>query len=64
MSRRLDTDSIIQEIELIEIHAQNFFFSIVAFKFHGNHPFDRLLKKTLKGISRYIFRKQLLGKLL
>ena len=61
---RFYTDSIIQEVELIEIHRQNFFFRIVTFQFHGNHPFDRLLQQTLDGIACHFFRKQLFCQLL
>ena len=64
MRSRLNTDSIIQEIKLIEVHTQNFLFGVITLKFYGNHPLNRFLEKTLESISRHILRKQLLGKLL
>ena len=64
MCSSFNTNRIIQEIKLIEIHTQYFLFGVVTLKLHRNHPFNRFLEKTLQCISRHFFRKQLFGKLL
>ena len=38
IGRRLDSYSIVQEIEVIEIESQNLLFGIIAFQLHRNHP--------------------------
>ena len=63
MGSALDAHSVVEEVELVEIHLDNLIFGVVAFEFYGNHPFDRLLHETLQ----HIFRRrgvELLGELL
>ena len=43
---RTDSDSIIEEIELVEIHLDYLFLGIETFELHRNHPFDRFLHRT------------------
>ncbi len=62
-SSSLDTYRIVQEVELVEVHGEDFLFCIVTFQLYGNHPFDRLLKQTLHHIVG-AGRIKLFGKLL
>ena len=60
---RLDTNGIVQEIEVIEIKSQNLLFGIIAFQLHRNHPLYRFLQQAFHRTVR-LFRIELLGKLL
>ena len=42
----LDTYCIVQKVELVEVHSQDFFLGVITFQFYGNHPFYRLLQQT------------------
>ena len=48
---RFDSDSVIQEVKLVEIHLYNLILRIVTLKFNGNHPFDRLLQSAVEQIT-------------
>ena len=63
VGRGLDTNGIVQEVELVEIHGQDFLFRVISFKLDGNHPFDRLLHQSFHYTSR-LFGIELLGQLL
>ena len=49
-----DADSIIEEIEIIEIHRYYFLLCIVSFKLNSNIPLNRLLHKSLTCILSHI----------
>ena len=59
----LDAYRIVQEIELVEIHGEDFLFCIVTLQLYGNHPFDGLLEQTFHHIVG-TGRIKLFGKLL
>ena len=60
---RLDSYSIVQEIEVIEIESQNLLFGIIAFQLHRNHPLYRLLQQSFHRTA-CLLRIKLLGELL
>ena len=43
---RLDTDRIMKEVKIIQIHSNNLILRIIAFQLDGNYPLDRLLQHT------------------
>ena len=45
-----DTHSIVKEIEIIEVHGDDFLLRIVALQFHGNYPLNGFLHSTLINI--------------
>ena len=49
---RLYANGIIEEVELIEIHLNDFVLGVVAFKLKGNHPLHRLLHGTRNDVAR------------
>jgi hypothetical protein len=52
--RSLDTNCIMKEVKIIQIHCNDFILRIIAFQFNSNHPFNRLLKQTLhRGFSMF-----------
>ena len=60
---RLNTDSIMKEVKIIQIHCNNLILRIVALQFDSNHPLDRFLEHTLhRGFC--MFGIQLLSQLL
>ena len=59
----LDADRVVQEVELVEVHREDFLFGVVVFQLYGNHPFDGLLEQTLHHVAR-TGRIELLGELL
>ena len=63
IGRRLDSYSIVQEIEVIEIESQNLLFGIIAFQLHRNHPLYRLLQQSFHRTA-CLLRIKLLGELL
>ena len=40
---RFDADGVVEEVELVEIHFDDFLFGVVAFELDGYHPFDWFL---------------------
>ena len=60
---RLDSYSIVQEIEVIEIESQNLLFGIIAFQLHRNHPLYRFLQQSFHRTA-CLLRIKLLGELL
>ena len=48
----LDAHSVVEEVELVEIHLDNLILGVVAFEFYCNHPFDRLLHEALQHVFR------------
>ena len=63
--RNLDADGIMQEVEVVEVHRQDFLLRIVAFKLYGNVPLDRFLHESVHdgGVHIHV-RIKLLGQLL
>ena len=61
----LDTHRIIEEVEVVEIHGNDFLLRVVALQLHSDVPFHRLTGDTVEG-SRFLRHVgiQLLGKLL
>ena len=47
ISRTLDANGIIQEIELVEIHLYYLVLGIITLQLHRNHPFYRLLQRPV-----------------
>ncbi len=43
LSGRFDAHGVVQKVELVEVHLDNFFLGVVALKFDGYHPLDGLL---------------------
>ena len=60
---RFDSDGVVEEVKLVEIHFQDFLFGVLLFELYGNHPFDGLLHCAGKQAVAF-GRIQLLGKLL
>ena len=60
---RLDTNRIMKEVKIIQIHRDNLILRIIAFQLDSDNPFYRLLKHTLHG-SFGMLRIQLLSQLL
>ena len=50
----LDADSIVQEVEVVEVHRDDFLFGEVSLQFDGYHPLDRLLQNTLNGAVGFL----------
>ena len=44
LCRRFDADGVVEEVELVEVHFDDFLFGVVALEFDGDHPFDGLLE--------------------
>ena len=63
LGSRLDAYSIVEEVEVVEVHADDFLLRVEAFQFERNHPFDRLLQESLHCCGS-LLRVELLGKLL
>ena len=63
IGRHLDTYRIVQEIELVEIHGQDFFLGEIAFELYGYHPLDGFLHHTFEYASS-LFSIELFGQLL
>ena len=63
IGRRLDSYSIVQKIEVIEIESQNLLFGIIAFQLHRNYPLYRFLQHAFHRTVR-LLRIELLGELL
>ena len=61
--RRLDAHSVVQEVELVEIHLDNLVLGVVALELDGDDPLDGFLQGTLKDVARF-GRVELLGELL
>ena len=59
----LDAHCIVQEVELVEVHLDDFLLGVVALQFERNHPLDGLLQRSFKDVGR-LGRVELLGKLL
>ena len=60
----LDTDGVIEKVELVQVHVDNLFLRVVPLELDGNHPLDRLLEEALHhivGIRREELLRQLLG---
>ena len=60
----MDTDSVIEKVELVQVHIDNLFLRVVPLELDGNHPLDRLLEEALHhivGIRREELLRQLLG---
>ena len=52
--RGLDTDGIVQEVKIIQVHRKNLILRIVALQLDGNHPLYRFLKDTLHRGARML----------
>ena len=48
-SGRLDAHGVVKEIEVVEIHCDDFLLGVIALELQGNHPLDGLLEQTLEG---------------
>ncbi len=48
----LDADSVVEEVEPVEIHVDDLVLCIETFEFDGYHPFDRLLHGSLEQVGR------------
>ena len=60
---RLDTDSIVQEVEIVEVHPDDFLLRIETLQLQGDNPFDRLLQKAFLRCGCFL-GVELLGQLL
>ena len=45
-SCRLDSNSVIKEIKLVQVHIDDFLFGIIPLQLYGNYPFDGLLEQS------------------
>ena len=52
ISCRLDTDSIVQEIKIVEIESNNLLFGIITFQLDGNDPLYWFLEHSLSSTLR------------
>ena len=43
---RLDAHSVVEEVEMVEIHGDDFLLGVIAFNLERNHPFDGFLQGT------------------
>lgn len=62
-SCRLDADSIIQEVELVEIHLNDLIFTVIPLELYRNHPLYRFLHGAAQNVAAF-GRIKLLGELL
>ena len=46
ISRRLDPNGIVQEVEVVEIHGDDLFLRIKTLQLHGDNPLDRFLEEA------------------
>ena len=60
---RLDAHGVVQEVEVVQIHGDDFLLGEVALQLDGNYPLDGFLQEALHG-ALGLFREQLLGQLL
>ena len=63
LGRCSDADGIVQEVEVVEVHAHDFLFRVEAFQLEGNDPLDGLLQESLSR-GGCLFGVELLGQLL
>ena len=59
----LDTNGIVEEIKIVEIHGDDFLLGVGLLQFHGDDPFDGFLEQALQLAVRHL-RIELLGQLL
>ena len=64
VARRTDADGVVAEIELVQIHVDDFLLGVEGLELDGNHPFNRFLHHASPESARGLFRIELFGQLL
>ena len=45
-----DADGVVEEVELVEVHGEDFFLGVVAFELDGDDPFDGFLEESFHDV--------------